>query len=107
MGKQLTLTNHMAWPLAVLMGQEAWEDLSAEHQVAFSSVLDEVLEWAEQEQIAREVQNRERLLAAIEVSEPAGLEEAFAEANAAFQKEFGDIDVVKRFQEQVRALHAQ
>lgn len=106
-GKQLTLTNHMAWPLAVLMGQEAWEDLSAEHQAAFSRVLDEVLEWAKQEQVAREVQNRERLLAAIDVSEPVGLEDTFSEANAAFQKEFGDIDVVKRFQEQVRGLRAQ
>lgn len=98
----LTLTTHMAWPMVAMMTDEAFGRLSDEHQETFLSVMQEVLEWADQEQIAADARHLENLRASITVVDLDDAETLFSEANEAFQASFGDIELVARFQQAVR-----
>jgi len=102
--EHLTLTAHMAWPMVAMTAPMAWDGLTPEQQETFQTVLDETLEWANQQQIEAEAAHLENISGAIDVIELDDAEGQFAAANEAFAAEFGGNEAIAAFQEQVGAL---
>jgi TRAP-type C4-dicarboxylate transport system substrate-binding protein len=97
----LIVTNHMAFPGVAMMTQSAWDGLSDAQKQTVTEVMDETLAWAAEQQIAAEERHMAMLKDEMTVIELADAEQKFSEANAAFQEEFGDMELVEQFQTQV------
>lgn len=99
----LTLTSHMAFPAVAMMGKSRWSQLTPEQQAMVAEAMTETLEWANASQMDAEDRNLATLKAAIDVRALDDAQTVFAKANAAFDKAFGDNDLVKAFRAQVAA----
>ena len=96
--KNLTVTNHMAFPGVAMLTEAAWAKMTEEQQKTFRKVMDESLAWAGEQQVAAEKRNITKLKAEMTVTDMENAKEAFSDANAAFKDAFGDIPLVAEFQ---------
>ena len=99
--EHLIITNHMAFPGVAMITEDAWNRLSPEQQETFDEVMDEVLDWAAEKQIATDAAHVETLRGEMNVIDLENAEEVFAPANEAFQNEFGDLPLVQKFQSEL------
>ena len=100
----LTLTSHMAFPAVVVFSKVVWADLPEADRSTIRAAVDEALAWGTETQVAAEQKNIAMMRQEISVAELPDGESVFAPANAAFAAEFGDVPLIKRFVEEVRAL---
>lgn len=101
--ESLTLTRHMPWPGAIVASSATWARLTEQQQQGLRDAIKLVTDFGVEAQAAAEATNLEKIRGALTVAEVTNGEEALAIANDAFQAEFGDIQLVKKFQGQVRA----
>lgn len=99
--KGLTITNHMAFPAAMIVSDMTWSGMSPEEQKAFTEVAQEALAWGSEQQIAAEKANRATLEAQMTVVELTDGKQAFAAANDAVAASFAAYPLIAQFQAQV------
>lgn len=96
--EHLIVTNHMAFPGVAMINQNAWDQMSAAQQEAFTAAMDTTLAWAAEAQIENDAALLQTLEGEMNVKRLENAEEIFAEANAAFDEAFADIPAVAAFQ---------
>lgn len=102
-GSHFIMTHHMPWPGAIVASSSVWDTLTPEQQTGLKEAVARATDVGVEAQIAAEARNLETVQAALDVTAIENGAETFAEANAAFQNEFGSIELVRRFQDEVKA----
>lgn len=96
----LILTNHMAFPGVVVMSESAWSSLTPEQQAIMTEVMNASLAWGNDLQVAAEETNLTALESEIAITRLDNARGIFAEANDAFEAEFGSLPLLQALREQ-------
>jgi len=97
----LIVTNHMAFPGVAMITESAWGRMSEEQQVTFTTVMDETLAWAAEQQIAAEAANLALLENEMTVIRLDGAEAIFSVSKDAYTEAFKNVPLVAQFQNEM------
>jgi tripartite ATP-independent transporter DctP family solute receptor len=100
-GKHLTITHHMIYPGVFLLSLVTWNQLEPSHQEILLRLIREAAAWANAEQVGADASSLEKLENEIDVRYLDDPERVFADAIAAWDREYGTEPLVGEFQAQV------